>query len=121
MVYLIAAKARSKFTAPLVATSVKTSGSSAFDLPLLGKKKAASTPSASAIWTSRLDPTRLVPFSYFCTCWNVSPSFYEQAGTIAVQAQGMAGNNLPTCMSTGNGDFVDTGRPFQLSGAATIT
>ena len=31
------------------------------------------TSSALAIRTSRPEPTRFTPFSYFCTCWNVMP------------------------------------------------
>src|ERR1700730_16833452 len=48
----------------------------------------------------RLAPTRLVPFSYFCICWNVrpnaSPSFSWRMRT-----------RLPTYLSTGLGALVD--------------
>jgi hypothetical protein len=38
---------------------------------------------------------------------------------LTIAARRWPGINLPTCMSTGNGDFVDIGRAFQLSGGAT--
>jgi len=55
---LISAKVRNNFVAPKVLMRVKTSGSSPFEWPLWGKKKLGSTPSASAIFASRLEPTR---------------------------------------------------------------
>src|SRR4029077_8356776 len=38
------------------------------------KKNDTGTSSASPTRTSRPAPTRFTPFSYFCTCWNVTPS-----------------------------------------------
>ena len=38
------------------------------------KKNETGTSSASPTRTSRPAPTRFTPFSYFCTCWNVTPS-----------------------------------------------
>jgi hypothetical protein len=37
------------------------------------KKYATGTSSTRARSNSRLEPMRLAPRSYFCTCWNVSP------------------------------------------------
>src|SRR6266481_9209381 len=84
---------------------VKTSGSSPFEWPLWGKKKLGSTPSASAIFASRLEPTRLVPLSYFCTCWNERSSSSASAVRDMPSARRCPRINLPTCMSTGSGDF----------------
>src|ERR1700730_8616207 len=42
------------------------------DLP---KKVLTDTLSTSAIRVRRPAPTRLTPFSYFCTCWNETPIF----------------------------------------------
>ena len=41
--------------------------------PALPKKNEIGTSSASEIRCSRPAPMRFTPFSYFCTCWKVTP------------------------------------------------
>src|SRR5262249_38973120 len=57
------------------------------------------------ICCSRLAPIRFVPFSYFCTCWNVrpraSPSFSWLMLSIILRIR----TRLPTCLSMGLGAF----------------
>src|SRR5262245_27464569 len=59
-----------------------------------------------AICCSRLAPIRLVPFSYFWTCWNVrlraSPSFSWLMLSIIRRMR----TREPTCLSVGLGAFL---------------
>src|SRR5438874_1143611 len=50
---------------------------------------------------SRLAPTRLVPFSYFWTCWNVSPSASPRSVWLIASIIRRMRTRLPTCLSIG--------------------
>src|ERR1019366_2564145 len=64
---------------------------------------------------SRPAPIRLVPFSYFCTCWNVSPiSLPSWVWLISSIIRRMR-TRLPTCLSVELGDFF--GMPDRLQRA----
>ena len=73
------------------------------------KKNDTGTCRMLAICCKRLAPIRLVPFSYFCTCWNVrssaSPSFSWLIPSIIRRIR----TRLPTCLSVGLGDFLVIG------------
>src|ERR1700726_4785531 len=55
----------------------------------------------------RLAPTRLVPFSYFCTCWNVNPSASPSFSWLMPSMMRRMRTRLPTYLSTGLGALVD--------------
>src|SRR5580704_14859068 len=77
-----------------------------WELGAPSKKKATGTCRMFEICCSRLAPMRLVPFSYFCTCWNVrpraSPSFSWLIDNIIRRMR----TRLPTCLSIGFGVFL---------------
>src|SRR3954454_15464360 len=54
----------------------------------------------------RLAPIRFVPFSYFCTCWNVSPSPSPSVGWLIPSIIRRIRTRLPTCLSIGLGAFL---------------
>src|SRR5262245_12237317 len=56
----------------------------------------------------RLAPMRLVPFSYFCTCWNVRPSASPSFPWFIASIMRRMRTRRPTCLSTGLGDFSST-------------
>src|ERR1700678_1526731 len=55
----------------------------------------------------RLAPTRLVPFSYFCTCWKVRPSASPSFSWLMPSMMRRMRTRLPTYLSTGLGALVD--------------
>src|SRR3954468_15191575 len=55
----------------------------------------------------RLAPTRLVPFSYFCTCWNVRPNASPSFSWLMPSMMRRMRTRLPTYLSTGLGALVD--------------
>src|SRR6478752_4843072 len=55
----------------------------------------------------RLAPTRLVPFSYFCTCWNVRPNASPSFSWLMPSMMRRIRTRLPTYLSTGLGALVD--------------
>src|SRR5712675_1760828 len=55
----------------------------------------------------RLAPTRLVPFSYFCTCWNVRPNASPSFSWLMPSMIRRMRTRLPTYLSTGLGALVD--------------
>src|SRR6202034_1078167 len=55
----------------------------------------------------RLAPTRLVPFSYFCTCWKVKPSASPSFSWLMPSMIRRMRTRLPTYLSTGLGALVD--------------
>src|SRR6201747_2464084 len=55
----------------------------------------------------RLAPTRLVPFSYFWTCWNVSPNASPSFSWLMPSMMRRMRTRLPTYLSTGLGALVD--------------
>src|SRR6266404_1130912 len=55
----------------------------------------------------RLAPTRLVPFSYFCICWNVSPNASPSFSWLMPSMMRRMRTRLPTYLSTGLGALVD--------------
>src|SRR5260221_11317917 len=55
----------------------------------------------------RLAPTRLVPFSYFCICWNVSPNASPSFSWLMPSMIRRMRTGLPTYLSTGLGALVD--------------
>src|ERR1019366_4458768 len=59
------------------------------------------------ICCSRLAPTRLVPFSYFCTCWNVRPNASPSFSWLMPSMMRRMRTRLPTYLSTGLGALVD--------------
>src|ERR1700682_6659385 len=54
---------------------------------------------------SLLAPIRFVPFSYFWTCWNVRPSALPSFSWLMFSINRRIRTRLPTCLSTGFGDF----------------
>src|SRR5579863_1581006 len=68
----------------------------------------------------RLAPTRLVPFSYFCTCWNVSPSASPSLSWLMPSMMRRMRTRLPTYLSTGLGALVDIANtPWDYPGIPT--
>jgi len=63
------------------------------------KKKCIGTSRAPAIPCSRLALMRFVPFSYFCTCWNVIPSRSASAFWLIASSSRRVLTRLPTCLS----------------------
>src|SRR5665213_3487285 len=55
----------------------------------------------------RLAPTRLVPFSYFCTCWKVRPRASPSFSWLMPSMMRRMRTRLPTYLSTGFGALVD--------------
>src|SRR3979409_2205521 len=55
----------------------------------------------------RLAPTRLVPFSYFWTCWNVRPNASPSFSWLMPSMMRRMRTRLPTYLSTGLGALVD--------------
>src|ERR1700674_491197 len=55
----------------------------------------------------RLAPTRLVPFSYFCTCWKVRPNASPSFSWLMPSMMRRMRTRLPTYLSTGLGALVD--------------
>src|SRR5687767_9475313 len=63
----------------------------------------------------RLAPTRLVPFSYFCTCWNVRPNASPSFSWLMPSMMRRMRTRLPTYLSTGLGALVDiSNTPWDL-------
>src|SRR5262245_3618509 len=50
-------------------------------------------------------PMRFLPFSYFCTCWNVTPSPSASFSWLIPSIIRRIRIRLPTCLSTGLGDL----------------
>src|SRR6476620_6145440 len=65
------------------------------------------TCSTSAICCRRLAPTRLVPFSYFWTCWKVRPNASPSFSWLMPNMMRRMRTRLPTYLSTGLGALVD--------------
>src|SRR5262244_2090609 len=57
------------------------------------------------ICCNRLAPIRLVPFSYFCTCWKVRPSASPSFPWLIASIMRRKRTRLPTCWSVGFGAF----------------
>src|SRR3977135_4145367 len=55
----------------------------------------------------RLAPLLLVSFSYFCTCWNVSPRASPSFSWLMPSMMRRMRTRLPTYLSTGLGALVD--------------
>src|SRR5258708_2902538 len=55
---------------------------------------------------SRPAPIRLVPFSYFCTCWNVKPMSLPSSVWLISSIIRRMRTRLPTCLSVEFGDFL---------------
>src|ERR1700722_14568939 len=55
----------------------------------------------------RRAPTRFVPFSYFCTCWKVSPNASPSFSWLMPSMMRRMRTRLPTYLSTGLGALVD--------------
>src|SRR3981081_3494257 len=55
----------------------------------------------------RLAPTRLVPFSYFCTCWKCRPNASPSFSWLMPSMMRRMRTRLPTYLSTGLGALVD--------------
>src|SRR5262249_51112129 len=58
------------------------------------------------ICCKRLAPMRLVPFSYFCTCWKVRPSASPSFSWLIASIIRRMRTRLPTCLSMGLGAFL---------------
>jgi hypothetical protein len=65
---------------------------------------------------SRLELTRFVPFSYFCTCWNVSPSASARTVWLMPSSVRRRRIRLPTWTSMGFGKPLLAMRPEDLRG-----
>src|SRR5262249_46838276 len=50
---------------------------------------------------------RLVPFSYFCTCWKVSPSASPSFSWLIASIMRRMRTQLPSCLSMGFGAFLE--------------
>ena len=50
---------------------------------------------------SRLAPIQFIPFSYFCTCWNVRPSSVAMSVCVRPSIILRILIRLPTCLSVG--------------------
>jgi hypothetical protein len=74
--------------------------------PWVFKEKRNRYPRAREICCSRLALMRFVPFSYFCTCWNVTPSASASLVWLIDSILRRMHTRLPTCRSVGLGDFV---------------
>src|SRR6202167_1887193 len=61
----------------------------------------------------RLAPTRLVPFSYFCTCWKVRPRASPSFSWLMPSMMRRMRTRLPTYLSTGLGALVDIYVPLR--------
>ena len=59
-----------------------------------------------AICCNRLAPMRLVPFSYFCTCWNVRPRASPSFSWLMLSIIRRMRTREPTCLSIGLGAFL---------------
>src|SRR6185295_14100194 len=70
------------------------------------KKNDTETCRISEICCRRLAPIRLVPFSYFCTCWNVRPSASPSFSWLIPSIMRRIRTRLPTCLSVGLGAFL---------------
>src|SRR5207245_2869809 len=55
---------------------------------------------------SRSAPMRLVPFSYFCTCWKVSPMSLPSSVWLISSIMRRIRTRLPTCLSVELGGFL---------------
>src|SRR5216684_7249936 len=75
----------------------------AFGAP--SKKNATGTCRIWDICCNRLAPMRFVPFSYFCTCWNVSDSASPSFSWLIPSIMRRILTRLPTCLSMGLGAF----------------
>ena len=65
----------------------------------------------------RLAPTRLVPFSYFCTCWKVRPNASPSFSWLMPSMIRRMRTRLPTYLSTGLGALVDiSSTPWDAGG-----
>src|SRR6266568_7101440 len=58
------------------------------------------------ICCNRLAPMRLVPFSYFCTCWKVRPRASPSFSWLIASIMRRMRTRLPTCLSMGFGAFL---------------
>jgi len=70
------------------------------------KKKETGTRKKLAMCWSRLALMRLVPFSYFCTCWNVRPSASPSSVWLKLSIKRRIRTRLPTCTSVELADLV---------------
>src|SRR5665213_1274823 len=65
----------------------------------------------------RLAPTRLVPFSYFWTCWKVRPNASPSFSWLMPSMMRRMRTRLPTYLSTGFGALVDiSNTPWDYAG-----
>jgi hypothetical protein len=65
------------------------------------KKNGTGTLDTPAICCSRLAPIRLAPFSYFCICWNVTPTAFPSFSWLIFNIIRRTRTRLPTCLSIG--------------------
>src|SRR6516164_8939177 len=72
------------------------------------EKNATGTWRMWEICCNRLAPMRLVPFSYFCTCWKVSPRASPSFPWLIASILRRMRTRPPTYLSTGLGDFFST-------------
>src|SRR5471032_1360705 len=70
------------------------------------KKNETGTCRILEICCSRLAPMRLVPFSYFCTCWNVKPRASPSFSWLMLSIIRRMRTREPTCLSIGFGTFL---------------
>src|SRR5258708_27387705 len=70
------------------------------------KKNEIGTCRIREISCSRPAPIRLVPFSYFCTCWNVNPMSLPSSVWLISSIMRRMRTRLPTCLSVELGDFL---------------
>jgi len=69
------------------------------------KKNATGTCRMLEICSNRLAPMRLVPFSYFCTCWKVRPSASPSFVWLIASILRRMRTRRPTCTSVEFGAF----------------
>ena len=63
---------------------------------------------------------RFVPFSYFCTCWNVTPSASPIFDWDMPSMRRRMRRRCPTCLSVRSIPFLGTGAPPAISNHATL-
>src|SRR5215475_9120981 len=84
------------------------------------KKNGTGTCRIWEICCKRLAPMRFVPFSYFCTCWNVRPSASPSFSWLIDNIMRRIRTRLPTCLSMGLGAFLAITPSYAAAGLRNV-
>src|SRR5882762_8856544 len=115
-------KARSRRSAYEVSRKPRIARVSLDPMPVsvAPKKNDTGASRASATRTRRPAPTRLTPFSYFCTCWNVTPRRFPKSVCDMPLAMRRARMRWPTSTSSDvvplTLDFATMSAPIRSAG-----